>query len=372
MDGSEEGTPRRARATYGARTKRGRRPPASSKASEEGSDLEEAAPKHTRNESDGSPHRRLRSSKRARRRSESEGRSEPRKTLDHEAALSPSAIRFTTPPPPPLSQEIAQAFETASPGTLREVHEGSIDDQSQELTGKDEGQFSSHLVESSPTDLRRRGVAAKMRAKNLFSRTQSLSEEELSTSDALLASGSHRATPPAQRPAHDMEMVRRTGIDDANTSPARKSLVSDPRRPQTPPSGSGQAHYRDGQTVQSPSKAALASPSGRSKVTYSSGLRTYLESKPTLAAEEALPSTSEPITDSQSSETSQDKQAQRESYSDLRKRWVIEEAMGSSSSPTALTLVSEAAWLYLPLRSRVDNVCAYISAPPPPRYLYGP
>lgn len=375
MNGSEEGTPRRARATYGARTKRGRRLLASSKASEEASDLEDAGPKHALEDSDDYSNRRLRSSKRARRRSESEGRSEPKETLEHGAALSPSVGRFTTPPPPPLSQEIAQAFETASPGTLREVDESIIDHQSQnteELSGRDEGQRPSSFVESSPTDLRRRGVAAKMRAKNLFSRTPSLSGEQIAADEAVSASGSGRATPPVQL-ANGVEMERPVGFHQAHTSPARRSLVQEATRPRTPPSSPGRARLRESQMGHSPSKAALASPGGRSKVTYSSGLRTFLESRSTLAAEEAVPSTSEPIADSQAAVTAQEKQTQRESYSDLRKRWVIEdEAIGSASSATASTLVSEAAQLYLALHSNTDSLCAWDFTPPPSRYLSVP
>jgi hypothetical protein len=197
-----------------------------------------------------------------------------------------------------------------------------------------------------------------MRAKNLFSRTPSLSGEQTAAEEADLASCGRRATPPAHRLANGVEVERSIAFNQANTSPTRRCLVQEATRPRTPPSSPGRVHLREAQMGHSPSKAALASPSGRSKVTYSSGLRTFLESRPTLAAEEAVPSTSEPITDSPAAETAQEKQTQRESYSDLRKRWVIEdEAIGSASSATTSTLVSEAARLYLLFHSTTDFLC---------------
>ncbi|PWN23108.1 hypothetical protein BCV69DRAFT_297061 [Microstroma glucosiphilum] len=341
MTGSEEGTPRRARATYGARTKRPRRLRASSKGSEEASDLEESGAKQTRNDSDSSPQRRLRSSKKVRHLTASGESGKAREILEHGAALSPSANRFTTPPPPPLSQEIAQAFETASPGSLREVREATADGQDgprDELLGMGEVQSYSSLMESSPTDLRRRGVAAKMRAKNLFSRTPSLAEEVTAVEETQSDGSGQRATPPPQGPAYGTEMGRPDAFDQPKTSPARRSLAPEAARPRTPPSGSLQA--RDRQMGQSPSKATLASPGGRSKVTYSSGLRTFLENKSTPLAEEGVSGIPEPVTAAQTDDTKESPQSQRESYSDLRKRWVIEdEAIGGAGSPTALTLI---------------------------------
>lgn len=169
-----------------------------------------------------------------------------------------------------------------------------------------------------------------------------------------LLSGGRQVTPSAQIPAHGIEVNSPFAVEQADTSPARKSLI-DATRPQTPPSTFVQARSRDAQMGQSPSKAALASPSGRSKVTYSSGLRTFLESKPTLATEDAVPATSEPVATVREDDIVQEKQTQRESYSDLRKRWVIEEAAGSASSPIASTLVSEAAWLCVSLCSNLNE-----------------